>query len=261
MKKIKNIFAYSLMVTMVLMLAYLPVKAAAGIQAPTREFYVNDFAGLLSNETKQYMIAQSKLLNDKSKAQVVVSTIQTLDGNSIEDYANEMFREYGIGDKSKNSGVLILLALQEREVRIEVGYGLEGAINDAKAGRIIRNLGTPALKEDNWDLGMKTMFTGVLKEVYAEYNLEEPSNLDDANIQEGFADEDYGESSNGGSFISIGLILFFIVIFLRGGGRGGRGGGFFGGPFGGGSFGGGSFGGGSFGGGGSSGGGGASGRF
>ena len=178
-----------------------------------------------------------------------------------------MFRKYGIGSEEDDNGVLILLSVDDREVRIEVGYGLEGAINDAKAGRVIREIGKPYLSDDNWDEGIKAMYGAVLKEVYQEYGLEEPADVEKMeSVPEEDKDKDFDFST------VIFIIIFLIIIFgniMNGGGRGrGRRGGYYGGGFyGGGGFGGG-FGGGGFGGGGgasggggSSGGGGASGGF
>lgn len=243
------------------------VWAASDIPSPTREFYVNDFAGILSDDTEQFIIQKSTSLADASDAQVVVATIESLDGDSIEDYANSMFRKYGIGSEEDDNGVLILLSVDDREVRIEVGYGLEGAINDAKAGRVIREIGKPYLSDDNWDEGIKAMYGAVLKEVYQEYGLEEPADVEEMeSVPEEDKDKDFDFST------VIFIIIFLIIIFgniMNGGGRGrGRRGGYYGGGFyGGGGFGGG-FGGGGFGGGGgasggggSSGGGGASGGF
>lgn len=231
---------------------------AADFPDTSREFYVNDFAGILSEDTKQFVIQKSTALASASDAQVVVTTINSLDGDSVENYSNRMFREYGIGTKKKNNGVLILLSVRDREVRIEVGYGLEGAINDAKAGRIIRDIGKPYLADDSWDAGLKAMYGAVLKEVYKEYNLEEPADIENMESV-GSSDSDIDLSK------IIIFVLFIILIITRGNwggrGRGRRGGGFYGGGFGGGGFGGGGFGGGASGGGGSSGGGGASGRF
>lgn len=247
------------------------VLAAPSIPTQTSEFFVNDFAGVLSPEVRQYVVDQSAALEKASKAQVVVATIQSLDGNDIESYANQMFRTYGIGDKKDNNGILILLATSDREIRIEVGYGLEGAINDAKAGRVIREIGKPYLSEEDWDNGIKAMYAAVIKEVYAEYEMQPPEDvqrMEGISKEEGFWDPI--------TVIIVGIIVFaFISNFVSGGrgGRGGsgrRGGGFRGGPgsFGGyggygGGFGGssGGFGGGFSGGGGSSGGGGASGKF
>lgn len=240
------------------------ILAASDIPSPSRDFYVNDFAGILSDDTEQFIIQKSTALADASDAQVVVATIETLDGNSIEYYANQMFREYVVGNEDEDNGILLLLSVNDREVRIEVGYGLEGAINDAKAGRIIREIGKPYLSDDNWDDGIKAMYGAILKEVYAEYNLTEPEDVEDMQrVNDVEEDDDVDWSS------IIFVIIFLVIVlsnFRNGGGRGRRGGGFyggFGGGFGGGGFGGGGFGGGggASGGGGSSGGGGASGSF
>lgn len=265
----KNIF-YKRVTHGILLIILLLVFQATGIQAAsniptqTREFYVNDFAGILNDDTEQFIIQNSTSLADVSEAQIVVATIESLDGDSIEDYANRMFREYGIGDEDENNGVLLLLSVEDREVRIEVGYGLEGAINDAKAGRIIREIGKPYLSDDNWDDGIKAMYGAILKEVYAEYDLAEP---EDVKEMQRVNDVEEKDDVNWSSFIFI--IIFLVIVlsnFRNGGGRGRRGGGFyggFGGGFGGDGFGGGGFGGGggASGGGGSSGGGGASGGF
>lgn len=247
------------------------VLAAPSIPRQTDEFYVNDFAGVLSQETKDYVIQRSKALAEETKAQVAVAVVDSLEGETIEDYANAMFRQYGIGDEKENNGVLILLAIKDREVRIEVGYGLEGAINDAKAGRIIRSQGTPFLKDNDWDTGIKLMYTGVMEAVYEEYGLQPPSELDTSSLLSEEDTQSGEEDSGHGDLIWIILVIIVLIIMNSNNRRGGRrGGGFrgpyigggFGGGFGGGGFGGGGFGGGgSLGGGGSSGGGGASGRF
>ncbi len=143
----------------------------SAVVEPTREFYVNDYANLLSNETQKYIISVNRNLNSQTKAQVVVVTIPTLEGDSLEEYSTELFRSFGIGDKKLNNGVLILIALQERECRIEVGYGLEGVLNDAKTGRIQDNYMIPYLKDDNWDAGIKNGFNAIIEELEGEYNV------------------------------------------------------------------------------------------
>ena len=97
---------------------------------PTEDFYVDDYAKLLDNDTKEYIIKINKELYSKTGAQIVVVTVPTIGNNSIEEYANTLFNNWGIGSKQKNNGVLMLLSLQERKFRIEVGYGLEGALPD-----------------------------------------------------------------------------------------------------------------------------------
>ena len=132
------------------------------VVSPTADFYVNDYAGLLDNETKEYIINKNKILYSQTGAQIVVVTIQSLEDNSLEDYANELFRNFGIGDKTKNNGVLLLLALKERKFRVEVGYGLEGVLPDAKTGRMQDEYIIPYLKQDKWNEGIKNGFNAFL---------------------------------------------------------------------------------------------------
>lgn len=158
--------------SLILMLSISIPAVASDIPDATSDFYVNDFAGILSQSTKDYIIEANKDLNAKTGAQIVVTTIDTLDGEDIETYANEMFRSYGIGDREKNNGVLFLIVSGDRKLRIEVGYGLEGAINDAKAGRILDTYVIPSLQNDEWDKGILNGFQAIAEETAAEYGVE-----------------------------------------------------------------------------------------
>ena len=90
----------------------------------------------------------------------------------MEEYATQVFREFGIGDKNKNNGLLLLLALEERKFRVEVGYGLEGVLPDAKTGRIQDEYIIPYLKNDNWNEGIKNGFSAFLNIIANEYNVD-----------------------------------------------------------------------------------------
>ncbi len=158
--------------SLILMLGISIPAVASDIPDATSDFYVNDFADILSQSTKDYIIEANKDLNAKTGAQIVVTTIDTLDGEDIETYANEMFRSYGIGDREKNNGVLFLIVSGDRKLRIEVGYGLEGAINDAKAGRILDTYVIPSLQNDEWDKGILNGFQAIAEETAAEYGVE-----------------------------------------------------------------------------------------
>lgn len=155
--------------SLILMLGISAPAAASDIPEATSDFYVNDFANILSQSTKDYIIEANKDLNAKTGAQIVVTTIDTLNGEDIETYATEMFRSYGIGDSEKNNGVLFLIVSGDRKLRIEVGYGLEGAINDAKAGRILDTYVIPYLQNDEWDKGILNGFQAIAEETAAEY--------------------------------------------------------------------------------------------
>ena len=164
----KTIFKILIIIAILLGLIC-PISNA--VVSPTNEFYVNDYSNLLSRETKDYIIETNKKLHSSTGAQIVVVTIDSLQGQTLEIYATQLFREFGIGDKQKNNGVLLLLARKERKFKIEVGYGLEGILTDAKTGRIQDEYIIPYLKNDNWNDGIKNGFNAILEEVTNEYNI------------------------------------------------------------------------------------------
>lgn len=224
----------------------------------TEEFYVNDFAGVLKEDDAREVFVMgatldketAKVLKTDVGAQVAAVTVETTEGEEISDYALGLGRRWGLGDKEKNNGVLILLATEDREVYVAVGYGLEGRLPDSKTGRIIDDYAIDYFKENDFSAGMLNLYRAIVREVYAEYDLDVPENISEP--QRYRRDVDYKEA--GISWGVILLILIFCAVYLRlhgffapfigfGGGRGGFGG-FSGGGFGGFSGGGGSFGGG-----------------
>jgi uncharacterized protein len=112
---------------------------------------VVDQANVLSSVTKDKLIQMLANLEKTTTDQVVIVTVITLDGSAIEDYGYKLGRHWGIGQKGKDNGVLIILALKERAVRIEVGYGLESVLTDAITSDVIRNVMVPDLKEGKYD--------------------------------------------------------------------------------------------------------------
>ena len=166
----KNLVTKILVVFIIILSIFINSSNATTV-SPTTDFYVNDYAKLLNDETKNYIISTNKSLYNQTGSQIVVVTVPSLNGNSLEEYATELFRNFGIGSKDKNNGVLLLLALEERQFRIEVGYGLEGILPDAKTGRIQDEYIIPYLKEDNWNDGIKNGYSAVLNIVAEEYNV------------------------------------------------------------------------------------------
>jgi len=132
---------------------------------PTSEFYVNDYANVLSPETEKYIIDKSKELYKVDGTQIVVVTVRNLENSSIEDYSLNLAREFGIGSKEKNNGLLILLALDERESRIEVGTGLEGILPDGKTGRFQDQYMIPYFKTNDFDTGIKNGYDAFFNEI------------------------------------------------------------------------------------------------
>ena len=147
-------------------------KSTNAIVKPTDEFYINDYADILTKETEEYILDKSVALEKETTAQIVVVTVPNLEGESLEEYATDLFREFGIGDKEKNNGLLLLLALEERQFRVEVGYGLEGVLPDGLTGRYQDQYIIPYLKENNWDKGIKNGYNAFYKKVAESYNLE-----------------------------------------------------------------------------------------
>jgi uncharacterized protein len=241
-------------------------SADVAMPVPTNEFYVGDFAGLLSSEAESLMINTNRNYEKtEEKPQIVVVTVQNFGGLDVDSYGVRLFEEWKIGNRQYDNGVLLLLGLEERRVRIEVGYGLEGAIPDGTVGEILDTV-TGDLSAGNYSEGLTKAFYLIAQEVNQEYNYDDNRILGDQaniNIQRSPSRTDQNNvvtvptifKGLGIFFVLLLLWLdyrflggFFLGLLLRGflyGGRGGRGGG-------------GGFGGGSSGGGGRSGGGGGS---
>ena len=115
---------------------------------PTNLKYVNDYVNLLTLDEKEQIVSIGKELEDKTGAQATIVIISSLDDVPIEDYANKLFRSWGIGQADEDNGLLILLSIEDRSWRVEVGRGLEGAITDAGSGRVMRNLAVRISKND-----------------------------------------------------------------------------------------------------------------
>lgn len=130
---------------------------------------VLDVAGLLRPETKAYLNDILKAHEDSTSNQVMVLVVKSLDGYDIETYATKALRTYQLGQKDKNNGVLILISVDDRAVRIETGYGLEGALPDALCGRIIENEMVPSFREGNYDGGVIMGVHAVLQAIAGEY--------------------------------------------------------------------------------------------
>jgi uncharacterized protein len=140
---------------MVILLAFL-FAGSRGICAdiPSLMGRVNDYANILSDSANSMLSRQLKEHEDRTTNQVVILTIQTLDDESIEDFANKVFNDWGLGQKGKDNGILIVVVPDDRSMRIEVGYGLEGTLPDVFASRIINNIMTPAFREGDYDSGI-----------------------------------------------------------------------------------------------------------
>jgi uncharacterized protein len=223
--------------------------------------YVNDFAHVLNADTKAKISSIAQQLDTKGNAQVTLVTINTLEGRDIESYSVDLFKQWGVGRKGTDRGVLILYVIQDHKARIEVGYGLEPILPDGKVGGFQREA-IPLMRSGDYNSALMLVFGRVAQTIAADANIQ----LTDLGSMPRAPTRNQDEPQG----LTLGQIIFGIIILiiilatplrgilfwmlLSGIGGGGRGGGWSGG---GGGFGGGGGGFGGFGGG-SSGGGGAS---
>lgn len=254
--------SWTRIVTFIFLIILALTTLTYGLPKATKDFYLADNAQVLNQDTKDFIMGVNlKYEKQAEKPQVVVLTVDSLEGLDSKTYAIEIVERWKIGNAKYDNGVLILLALDDKRIEVEVGYGLEGILNDGKVGQILdRN--TDSLSRGDYDNGLKGIFYAIAHEINVEYEYAEDF-LDD--YRQVLSDvpgptSSSSQSSMGQTILMI--IILLVIIFMSGGrggffgrrslfGRGGFGGGGFGG------FGGGGFGGGSSGGGGRSGGGGA----
>lgn len=235
---------------LVLLLMAMPLAGFSQRAVPAHEgIWVHDEAHILSAQTVQALEYQLQAHRDSTSNQIAVLIVPSLDGDDIDSYANRVFNDWKLGNKTNDNGVLLLIALQEKRMRIEVGQGLEGVLTDLMSSRINRNEVAPHFRVQDYDGGVQAGVSAIIQVIKGEYVNDAPP-----------ARKRGGKRSSPLFTILIVLAIIFFLSRRRGGGGGGywsSGGGWIG-PMGGGGFGG---GGGSdrdFGGGGFSGGGGSS---
>src|SRR6266704_3458760 len=138
-------------IVLILGLLFLGVSftAAEGIKQIRPTGYVTDLAGVIGAETKARLETLCAEVEQKTGAQMAIVTVGSLEGESVEDYAVDLYKQLGVGGKKDNRGVLLLVAPNERKYRIEVGYGLEPVINDARAGDAGRAM-VPYLRQGDY---------------------------------------------------------------------------------------------------------------
>lgn len=186
----------------------------SGYPKATERFFVNDFADVLEPNDEDTMYNMAVSLNNSTTAQVVVVTVESLDGKEPDEYALELGREWGVGTEENNNGIVILLSESDREINIAVGYGLEGALPDSKTGRIIDVYGLEYLRRDDFSKGITAIQNAIVNEVYLEYGMEPQDGyvaIDRIGSQ--IATEDAGEVVV--SWIIM-LVIVMIVLMLSG---------------------------------------------
>lgn len=190
-----------LIITIFISLPHLLPTPAHPMEPPPLKGRVNDYAGMLSPETARNIEQQLAGNEQETTNQVVLLTVPSLEGETIEGLAIKVGDSWKIGQKGKDNGVLLLLAKKERKIRIEVGPGLQGVLPDITAGQIIRNIIAPQLRSGNTDRGISDGLAAIISATKGEFKA---------------TAADRSKKGKGGSFNSLMTALgvaFIAVLF------------------------------------------------
>jgi uncharacterized protein len=183
---------------------------AADESFPKKEGLVNDFANVIAPDIREKINAVTSELFAKTEIPVVVATMPEIGDIDYNDYANRLYEAWGIGKKGEDKGVLIFVAVKERKMRIEVGYGLEGVIPDGLAGEIRDKYMTPYLKQNQFGEGLLNGATAVALTIAKASNVE----------LTGYSQVERPQTNKSTGFPILPIIIF-IIFLLIGGRRGG----------------------------------------
>jgi uncharacterized protein len=175
--------------------------AAPALEVPPLKGRVNDHAGLLSPQTRALLESLLKAHEDSTSDQVAVLTIPSLEGEDLEGFSMRVAEAWKLGQARKDNGVLLLVARDDRQVRIEVGGGLEGALPDITCGRIIRSEIVPRFREGDYDGGILRGAGAILAAIGGTYAAEEPAS---------------GGGAAAGDWSEMGwVVLVLLVVFAK----------------------------------------------
>jgi uncharacterized protein len=203
-----------LLAALALLTVVLVGVGASALDVPPLRARVNDLAGVLPPEVEQRLELRLGAYEKKTGHQLAVLIVDSLDGDPLEDFTLRVVEAWKLGNKDRDDGVLLLVAIKDRKIRIEVGYGLEGDLPDALAGRIVRDVMAPAFRRGDVAQGVTAAVEAIMSATGGEgqLRLPEPS----ANS---------GRRRSSGSGLAPFLLLGLIVLLFLGGGRGRGGGG------------------------------------
>ncbi len=160
---------------------------------------VHDDAHVLKPENIDHLEKQLAHFEDSTSNQIAILIINSLEGESIEDYAIRVAEKWRLGKKDKDNGVLLLIAVDDHKMRIEVGEGLEGVLTDAMCSRIIRNEMAPNFRRGDYEGGVTAAIDGIIKAIGGEYSAKDTNDLEDLSMKERV-------------LIGLGLYLFLSIF-------------------------------------------------
>ncbi|WP_052416384.1 TPM domain-containing protein [Paenibacillus sp. FSL R5-0912] len=167
-KTLKTALITILMILLLLPLA--PSRTEAAVPAHSESFYVNDFAGVIDQKTENYMVNYGVKLHQQTGAQVVLVTVNTTNGTSMEEYATSLFNAWGVGSADKNNGVLLLLSTQDDDYWAVPGKGLEDTLNDKVLSRILSESLEPDFAAKNYSAGARKTYGSLIQELGGIYS-------------------------------------------------------------------------------------------
>ena len=195
---------------LLLIINFAPFSFAQDVVYPPASGYVVDQSGIIDSAARSRLEAWILELKQKTNAEVAVVTVDSTEPLSIEEYAVNLFKRFGIGQKGKDNGVLLLVAYKDHHMRIEVGYGLEGAITDAYSSRIISTIMTPEFKQGNFSDGIEKGTAAIVTLIAKEYNV----------TLTGVPQPVYQDQQSGSIWSLLFVLCIFISFFFSRGGRG-----------------------------------------
>lgn len=190
------------------------IFGAINYPRPTPYKYLNDYVGIIDRQSAQRIITLGREIEQKTGAQAVIVIINSLEDRPIEEYANGLFRTWGIGQGNKDNGLLILLAMQDQRWRVEVGRGLEGAIPDVLSNRIMQQLALPEFEEGYYGQGLAQAYSQFGDEIANEYGVTLTHSLGTSILMQ---EATTNRSSAGLMGYGIILAILFIDLIFNGG--------------------------------------------
>lgn len=169
-KQTANIFGHGRIMAIVFTVSLLfPLSWAFGLEVPKYQGYVNDYADMISPTSKMKIERALQSFDLSDSTQIALLTIPSLDGDSLEDFSIRAVEQWGIGQKGKDNGVLLLIVRNDRKIRIEVGMGLEPILTDLLTGRIIDTVISPSFKAGKFDEGIEGGLGAIIQASRGEF--------------------------------------------------------------------------------------------
>ena len=210
-KRVPGALISMLVVMVILLMSF--TSAFAGVVEPSDSFYVTDEADVISDSTEQYIIEKNADLEDACGGQIVVVTVDFLDGMDIEDYAYKLFNEWEIGDEEENNGILLLLTIGEENYWCMQGKGLENSLTAGDIDDILYYYLEPDFAEGDYDAGVRSVFDQLYSEVTDIYGVGSQSGSNED--YNGYEDEYYYDySPNTNMFMIWGVVQVVVQIII-----------------------------------------------